>query len=143
MELDQFNFSLPIQVRWNDLDALGHVNNAVFVTYFEIARGRFMLEACPGWDWSKDMFLIANVHVDFRRELLLTADEPKVMVKTSKIGTKSFVLEYAIVSNPGEELVIYATGTTTQVMFDMKSRQTVEVPEWVRASLMAFDKLST
>lgn len=143
MELDQFNFSLPIQVRWNDLDALGHVNNAVFVTYFEIARGRFMLEACPGWDWSKDMFLVANVHVDFRRELLLTADEPKVMVKTSKIGTKSFVLEYAIVSNPGEELVIYATGTTTQVMFDMKSRQTVEVPEWVRASLMAFDQLST
>lgn len=143
MELDQFNFSLPIQVRWNDLDALGHVNNAVFVTYFEIARGRFMLEACPGWDWSKDMFLVANVHVDFRRELLLTADEPRVMVKTSKIGTKSFVLEYAIVSNPGEELVIYATGTTTQVMFDMKSRQTVEVPEWVRASLMAFDKLST
>lgn len=143
MELDQFNFSLPIQVRWNDLDALGHVNNAVFVTYFEIARGRFMLEACPGWDWSRDMFLVANVHVDFRRELLLTADEPRVMVKTSKIGTKSFVLEYAIVSNPGEELVIYATGTTTQVMFDMKSRQTVEVPEWVRASLMAFDKLST
>lgn len=143
MELDQFNFSLPIQVRWNDLDALGHVNNAVFVTYFEIARGRFMLEACPGWDWSKDMFLVANVHVDFRRELLLTANEPRVMVKTSKIGTKSFVLEYAIVSNPGEELVIYATGTTTQVMFDMKSRQTVEVPEWVRASLMAFDQLST
>lgn len=125
------------------MDALGHVNNAVFVTYFEIARGRFMLEACPGWDWSRDMFLVANVHVDFRRELLLTADEPRVMVKTSKIGTKSFVLEYAIVSNPGEELVIYATGTTTQVMFDMKSRQTVEVPEWVRASLMAFDKLST
>jgi len=143
MELDQFNFSLPIQVRWNDLDALGHVNNAVFVTYFEIARGRFMLEACPGWDWSKDMFLVAHVNVDFRRELLLTADEPRVMVKTSKIGTKSFVLEYAIVSNPGEELVIYATGTTTQVMFDMKSRQTVEVPEWVRASLMAFDKLTT
>lgn len=143
MKLDQFNFSLPVQVRWNDLDALGHVNNAVFVTYFEIARGRFMLEACPGWDWSKDMFLVANVHVDFRRELLLTADEPRVMVKTSKIGTKSFVLEYAIVSNPGEELVIYATGTTTQVMFDMKSRQTVEVPEWVRASLMAFDQLST
>lgn len=143
MELDQFNFSLPIQVRWNDLDALGHVNNAIYVTYFEIARGHFMLEACPGWDWNKDMFLIANVNVDFRKELLLTADDPRVMVKTSQIGTKSFVLEYAIVSNNGGDVTVYATGTTTQVMFDMKTRHTMEVPQWVRESLTAFDKLKT
>ena len=87
------------------------------------------------------MFLVANVNVDFRKELLLTADDPRIMVRTSKIGTKSFVLEYAIVSKNGDDVAVYATGTTTQVMFDMKTRHTMEVPQWVRKSLTAFDKI--
>lgn len=140
MNLDQFNFSFPIQMRWNDMDALGHVNNGIYVTYFEIARGKYMLDACPQWDWQKDMFLIANVNVDYRKELLLTAQNPRVYMRTSKIGTKSFVLEYAITSQKGEELILHASGSTTQIMFDMKSRTTIEIPDWVRESLTTFDE---
>lgn len=136
-----FKFSMPIQMRWNDLDALGHVNNAVYVTYFEIARGLYMLKACSGWDWHKDMFLIGNVNVNFQKELLLSCKDVKVHIRTSKIGTKSFVLEYAITSDKDGETVIHATGTTTQVMFDMKTRKTIEVPDWVRESLIKFDNL--
>lgn len=141
MELEKFNFSLPLQMRWNDLDALGHVNNALFITYFEIARGHFILQACQDWNWHKDMFLIANVNADFKKELLLTANDPKVHVKTIKIGAKSFVLEYAVTSKKENETILHATGTTTQIMFDMKTRSTIEVPDWVRKSLEDFDKL--
>lgn len=141
MELEKFNFSHPIQMRWNDLDALGHVNNALYVTYFEIGRGHFMLTACPEWNWQKDMFLIANVHVDFQKEMLLTAQDPCVNIRTSKLGGKSFVLEYAITSRKGEQTIVHATGSTTQIMFDMKTRSTIEIPDWVRESLSGFDKL--
>lgn len=141
MELEKFNFCLPLQMRWNDLDALGHVNNALFITYFEIARGHFMTRACQDWNWHKDMFLIANVNADFKKELLLTANDPKVHVKTTKIGTKSFVLEYAVTSKKENQTLLHATGTTTQIMFDMKTRSTIEVPDWVRKSLEDFDKL--
>lgn len=141
MELENYNFSLPIQMRWNDLDALGHVNNALFVTYFEIARGYFMTKACPRWNWLKDMFLIANVNVDFKKELLLTANEPKVHMKTTNIGTKSFVLQYAITSKKDGEIILHASGTTTQIMFDMKTRTTIEIPDWVREGLTSFDNL--
>ena len=141
MELENYNFSLPIQMRWNDLDALGHVNNALFVTYFEIARGYFMTKACPRWNWLKDMFLIANVNVDFKKELLLTANEPKVYMKTTNIGTKSFVLQYAITSKKEGEIILHASGTTTQIMFDMKTRTTIEIPDWVREGLTSFDNL--
>lgn len=140
MKTDGFNFSFPIQMRWNDLDALGHVNNSVYVTYFEIARGQFMLNACPFWDWTKDMFLIANVHVDFLKELVLTSTNPLVHVRTVKIGGKSFVLEYIITSGKGKETVIHAKGTTTQIMFDRKTRQTIEISDRVRASLREFDQ---
>jgi len=128
-------------MRWNDLDALGHVNNALYVSYFEIARGGFMLKAVPEWDWSKHMFLIANVNVDFKRELLLTAVKPQVYVRTSRIGVKSFVFEYALTSQDGDEIIVHATGSTTQIMFDTKARASIEVPDWVRKSLEDYDML--
>ena len=138
-QLNKFKFKLPLQLRWNDMDALGHVNNAIFVTYFEVARANYMLHACPGWDWHKHMFLIGNVNVDFKKELLLSAQNAQVWMRTSKIGTKSFVLEYAVVSEKQGEIIIHATGSTTQIMFDMKTRSTIEVADWVRESLTDFE----
>jgi acyl-CoA thioesterase FadM len=42
MEYDPFKLSIPIQVRFSDLDALGHVNNVTYFTYFEIARVKYL-----------------------------------------------------------------------------------------------------
>lgn len=141
MELSDFDFSCQIQVRWNDLDALGHVNNAVFVTYLEVARGYYMLKAVPNWNWKKDMFLIGNISVDYKRELLLTSEDVRVHVKTTSLGTKSFELSYVVSSKKGEERLIHAVGKTTQIMFDMASKSTIEIPSWVRESLVEYDKL--
>lgn len=138
---ETFNFEFPIQIRWSDLDPLGHVNNAVYVTYFEIARGRFMPAVCSGWDWHKDMFLIAHVQVSFLKELTLTTPHPVVKMRTKQLGTKSFVLEYQLCAQKDEGEVIFARGETTQVMFDMKSRTTIELPDWVRKDLAEFDHL--
>ena len=138
-EQNNYKFKFSLQLRWNDMDALGHVNNAMFVTYFEVARGHYMLTACPGWDWHKHMFLIGNVNVDFKKELLLSANNAQVWMRTSKIGTKSFVLEYAVVSEKNDETIVHATGSTTQIMFDMRTRTTIEVADWVRESLTTFE----
>ena len=140
MDLNTFKFKHPLQLRWNDMDALGHVNNAVFVTYFEVARGHYMLKACPGWDWHKHMFLIGNLNVDFKKELLLNAEKTAVWMRTAKIGTKSFVLEYVVVSKKKGEMIIHATGSTTQIMFDMKTRSTIEVADWVRQAINSYEK---
>lgn len=122
-------------MRWNDLDSLGHVNNAIYVTYFEAARATYMAMACPSWDWTKNMFLIGNVEVNFKREMLLTAKNPQVLMKTKEIGNKSFVIEYIIVSEKNNEQVIHAQGTTTQIMFDMITRTTIEIEDWIKEGL--------
>nr|WP_317632458.1 thioesterase family protein [uncultured Flavobacterium sp.] len=139
--ITQFKFSLPLQLRWNDQDALGHVNNAVYLSYFETARGHFMPTACPGWDWYKNMFLIANISISFQKELVLLAKNPKVHIRTTKIGTKSFDLEYLITSEIKGETVIHATGTSTQVMFDVPTRKTIEISDTIRTALSNFDNL--
>lgn len=139
IDLSQFKYKFPLQMRWNDLDALGHVNNALFITYFETARGGYMLEACPGWDWTKQMFLIGNVNASFHKELLLTAKNPSVYMRTSKIGNKSFELSYAVVSDGKEGKLIHATGSSTQVMFDMRAKQTIAIADWIKEQLESFE----
>lgn len=63
------------------------------------------------------------------------------MYGTKELGNKSFVLEYALTSQKGEEIIVHATGTMTQIAFDMKARSTIEIPNWVRVSLTEFDQL--
>ncbi len=141
MNIENFKFEQELQIRWNDLDPLGHVNNAVYITYFEIARGMYMLNASVKWDWKKNMFLIGNVNVNFIKELTMFDIAPAVFMRTKKIGNKSFVLEYVIVSNTlNGEQQIHATGTTTQIMFDMRTKKTIEVQDWLKENLLSYEK---
>ena len=140
---ENFNFQQDLQVRWMDLDPLNHVNNSVFIQYFELGRGRYMTAASPSWNWHKHMFLIANVTCDYKKELKLLDAHPTVWVRTSHFGTKSFVLEYLITSGKEEHTILHAAGKTTQVMFDTKERKTIPMPEWLVSELQAFDGMMT
>jgi acyl-CoA thioester hydrolase len=137
---DNFSFVQDLQLRWTDLDPLNHVNNSIYIQYFETARGRYMLEASKKWNWKKDMFLIANINCDYIKELTLGTANTQCAVRMAKMGTKSFVLEYLITSGEG---TVHARGTSTQVMFDMKERKTIEIPEWLKDEVMAFEKEDT
>ncbi|TRX61826.1 acyl-CoA thioesterase [Fulvivirga sp. M361] len=139
LSTEHFKFQQDLQIRWIDLDPLNHVNNSVYLQYFELGRGRYMTEASPTWNWYKNMFLIANVTCDYKRELKLTDLHPKVWIRAGHFGTKSFELEYLITSEKDNNTFIHASGKTTQVMFDMTSRKTTPLPEWLVAELQSFD----
>ena len=89
-----------IEIRWRDLDALRHVNNAVYATYLEEARDEWFLRALgPGgsfWD-----YVLARLAIDFRREL--TQDDDALLVRTRlvRIGTSSLTFREEIVSLAG------------------------------------------
>jgi acyl-CoA thioester hydrolase len=94
IHLQDFKFSLPLSIRWNDLDPLNHVNNVYYFEYFQMGRGYYMPTACPKWDWTKHMFVIAHIECDYFKELKLTAAEPTIKLRTSSLGAKSFEIEY-------------------------------------------------
>ena len=89
-----------IEIRWRDLDALRHVNNAVYATYLEEARDEWFVRTLgPGgnfWD-----YVLARVAIDFRREL--TQDDEALVVRTRlvRIGTSSLTFREEIVSLAG------------------------------------------
>ncbi len=105
-------FSHPLQTRFRDADALGHVNNAVIVTYFEVARYAWWQAYLGGRPFAEEGFLIARLEVDYRKPILV-GDGVRVEVRCSRIGTTSFDLACRIL---GEDGTPFAEGRTVQVM---------------------------
>ena len=89
-----------IEIRWRDLDALRHVNNAVYATYLEEARDEWFVRALgPGgnfWD-----YVLARIAIDFRRELTQEDDALVVRTRLVRIGTSSLTLREEILSLEG------------------------------------------
>lgn len=136
---DQFKFKQSLQVRWMDLDPLAHVNNSIYIQYFELGRGKYMSHASPTWDWHKNMFLIAHISCDYKKELKLTDANPAVMVRTSRFGGKSFDLEYLVTSEVEGTQIVHAQGKSIQVMFDLKERKSIEIPNWLKEEIQKFE----
>tara|TARA_B100000925_G_scaffold222605_1_gene171257 strand:- start:2469 stop:2774 length:306 start_codon:yes stop_codon:yes gene_type:complete len=99
-----------------------------------------MLKASRTWDWSKNMFLVGDVQATFYKELTMLHTEPRVLVRTHSFGTKSFVIEYAVCSGSKDEPLLHSSGKTTQIMFDTKSRSTIEIPHWLREEIRSFEE---
>jgi acyl-CoA thioester hydrolase len=90
-----------IEIRWRDVDAYLHVNNAVYATYFEECRDEWVERALAGvgdpWD-----FVLARVAIDFRRELKLEDAEVVVSCSLERIGNSSFTLREEVRARNGE-----------------------------------------
>jgi YbgC/YbaW family acyl-CoA thioester hydrolase len=90
-----------VEIRWRDVDAYLHVNNAVYATYLEECRdewvGRTLGESGAAWD-----FVLARVAIDFRRELRLEDAAVVVSCSLDRIGTSSVTLREEIRTRGGE-----------------------------------------
>lgn len=126
-------YSYPIDVRFSDLDALGHVNHAVFVTYLEQARFHWWLAFLEGRPFEEEGFLIARVEVDYRKPILL-GDSVRVELHCVKIGTTSFTLAFKVVREP--DGAVFAEAHVVQVMLDFATQRPKPIgPEtlaWLR-----------
>jgi acyl-CoA thioester hydrolase len=115
-------------VRFRDLDPMGHVNNAVYLTWIETARIEFLrsLGAFESPDTGEMTMILARAEVDFRSPLGF-GDEVEITVGPARLGTKSFELAYELHS--GDRLA--AEARTVLVAYDYASAKAVEVPsEW-------------
>ncbi|MCX6028432.1 MAG: thioesterase family protein [Chloroflexi bacterium] len=130
---DPVPVEVPIPIRWRDLDALGHVNNAVYLTYFEVARLGY-IRALLGDDIQRDprtllpvgfQFILAEVTCSFRSPATLS-DRLIVAIWVSQVGRKSFVFEYRISDEVTGRLV--AEGCSTQVWYDYAAGESRTVP---------------
>jgi acyl-CoA thioester hydrolase len=111
-----FSVEVPVTLRWSDFDALGHVNNAVFLTYLETGRDRFFHELVG--DTFLDLVLV-RLEIDFRAEIPMGTPEVIVTCRAVEIGRSSMRTTEQILLPGGS---IAAQSQTVIVARDEKSR---------------------
>lgn len=124
--------SAEIQVRFADLDVLGHVNNSVYLSYFEMTRVHYFRELLSEhWDWKKNGVLLVRNEIDYIAPILLH-QKPLINMYLIEIGTKSFKLGYEIYI--GEK--IHTKGCSVMVCFNAVTNQTIPVPTEMKEALL-------
>jgi len=88
-------FTTDVQMRFRDIDGMGHVNHAVFLSYAEMARTQFYMKVAKKERLEDIDFILAHVDIDFESQAVW-GDQVRVAVWPSKIGTSSFALRYEI-----------------------------------------------
>ncbi|MCX7943742.1 MAG: nitroreductase family protein [Deltaproteobacteria bacterium] len=118
-------FETRVEIRFNDIDLIGHVNNATFLTYFEEARWKFFAEIFGRENITKLNFIIASITIDYETPIF-PLDEPIVRMWVSDIGRTSFKFNYQIVSKDGKK--VFAKGGSVQVFYDYAENKPIKVP---------------
>lgn len=125
-------FVHEVRVEWRDLDAAGHVNNAVYLSYMESARNSAYLAIVDGRDARDVDIILARAVVDFRSAATM-GDRLRVEVRPGRVGETSFVLAYRVVDVATGKLV--CEGESVVVAYDYEKKSKKPLAPRVRAAL--------
>lgn len=126
------NFRFPLEIRFRDLDPLAHVNNAVFATYLEIARTRYLMAlGLERYD-----FILARLEIDYRAPIEW-GDAVEAQIGVTSFGRASFGFAYRLVLK--DRGVVAAEARSVQVWYDYEERRSQPVPEEFREQVAAFE----
>jgi acyl-CoA thioester hydrolase len=128
-----FKFSYHPEIRFSDIDVLGHVNNAVYFSYLEQTRIKYLSNL--GLRGTKPSTILVANQIDYLRSVLLE-DRLEVKMRCERIGSKSLVFGYELYV--GQTLTTKAT--STHVWFDAENNVTTSVPEHAVQMLEQFEE---
>jgi acyl-CoA thioester hydrolase len=126
------------EVAFRDLDALGHVNNAVYLTYLENARFAYFRDVLAVESLDEVLAIVAAVKIDFRSRASL-GETLEISSRVSRVGAKSFDVEHQVRGSDGR---LVAEAAATLVAFDYTADVTVTVPEEWRDRIEEFEARS-
>src|SRR6476469_8763536 len=129
-----FPYKVIIEVAFRDLDAMGHVNNAVYLSYMETARIKFLVDLLAVTSLHDLPVIMAEATCTFKAPAFF-GELLTVGAGVSRFGTKSFDMIYRIDAGDGR---LIALGKTVQVMYDYAAAQTIVMPEDFKANVRAF-----
>ncbi|HXC83385.1 MAG TPA: thioesterase family protein [Trebonia sp.] len=124
-------FEHQVSVRWRDMDALGHVNHAVFLTYLEEGRDALYVRAL-GRD---PHYVVARVEIDMRAEVRYTDRQLRVRIEVERVGTTSLTTRETILTPEG---VTAAEARVVTVLWDAGARKPMAFAADERARLAAY-----
>lgn len=134
--MSEYRFTKRVEVRFRDCDPMGHVNNAVYLTYLEVARFAYWREVFAGSGTAVDGFILARIECDFLAPVV-TGEELEVRMRVDRIGRTSFDFLAEIV-RPADRMRILES-RAVMVMYDYAAARPVPVPDAARRRIEEFE----
>jgi len=138
--MSEFRFFYPVQIRYADLDAQWHVNNARFLTILEQARLSYIRQLGL-WDGKSFLdlgLIVADVHIAYKAPIELE-EEIQVALRVDRIGNKSMTMINEI--RNAKDVSLKAQAEVVMVTYDFHSKATIPVPESWRKTITEFEGL--
>lgn len=137
--LHAFRHRIPLQVRFSDVDRLGHVNNSVYQQFYDLGRLHYFQSVLEGpMEWEGDVVVLAHLEVDYLHPVTLE-HQLHVGTRTLFVGTRSFRMEQVIFDTEAQR--IYSRAISVMVGFNGQRQQSADLrPEWLKA-MQAYDAM--
>ncbi|MEO6302065.1 MAG: thioesterase family protein [Bacteroidia bacterium] len=140
MKFKDYKHVIPIQLRFNDVDRLDHVNNACYLSFFELGRVKYFNQVLSKYiNWDERGFITARTEIDHIAPLYLL-DEVYCFTKIIKLGTKSITINNSIVKKVNDQLIEVASGIGILVAMDYLKKISIEIPADWRKLIEGFEK---
>ena len=140
MNNSSYNFfhKTPIQIRFNDIDIMAHVNNSIYQNYFDMARMRYFEEIFEQkMQWNIRALVLAKITIEYLNPIFLD-EEIAVLSKVYKLGNKSLQMHQKIINVHSHE--IKSMNDAVLVAFGAKENEAIPLPDDWRAKIMKFEK---
>ena len=136
--MSSYKFFTTLEVRFRDVDALGHVNNAVYLTYFEVTRFHYWKALLGDGAFNRFSFVVVRAECNYRAPAHI-GEVLKVGARVSELRKSSFVFAYEITNSTTGTLV--ADGLTVQACFDLQEKKVKSIPAELRNRIKEFERI--
>lgn len=132
----------PIQLRFADTDMLGHINNANFLTYMELARMSYF-DAVVGdsIDWSAEGIILAKAEINYKQPVFLN-DTLEIEIWIDHISARSFKIQYRFLKTQHAPEVIAAEGYTIMVCYNYRENKSMIMPDSWKQKITRHEQLN-
>lgn len=134
-----FRHVLPIQIRFNDVDKFGHVNNTIYFQFYDTAKTDYFAAVCKDVDWESVAIVVVKIEAEFLSQIK-AGEHIAARTRVTKIGNKSFQLEQDIINVDTQE--VKCRCLSVMVLYDLVNHQSMPFPDNWRQAICQYDGLN-
>lgn len=136
--INEFRNVVPLQIRFNDVDKFGHVNNTVYFQFYDTAKTDYIASVCKGVDWERLAIVVVKIDAEFVAQIKAN-DHIAGRTRVVKIGNKSFHMEQDVIDVDTQE--VKSRCFSIMVLYDLEHQQTIPIPDEWRQAISIYDGL--
>lgn len=134
-----FRHVLPIQIRFNDVDKFGHVNNTIYFQFYDTAKTDYFAAVCKDVDWESVAIVVVKIEAEFLSQIK-AGEHIAARTRVTKIGNKSFQLEQDIINMDTQE--VKCRCLSVMVLYDLANHKSMPFPDNWRQAICQYDGLN-